>query len=63
MDKIDRQILAQLADGLTNDQIGARLHMSPDTVKVRIKNLAASWGVRGNRAGLVAEAMRKGIIG
>ncbi|GAA4547910.1 helix-turn-helix transcriptional regulator [Pseudonocardia xishanensis] len=51
----DREIVALVARGLTNAEIGHRLHISPNTVKQTLKRIFARLGVR-SRAELVARA-------
>jgi two-component system NarL family response regulator len=50
-----------LAQGLTNREIGERVHLSPHTVKDHIQKLCDAFGVR-SRAAVVAEAARRGLI-
>ncbi len=57
----DLAILRYLSQGLTNKEIGARVHLSPYTVKDHIEKIALSLGVRG-RTEVVAEALRRGLI-
>jgi two-component system response regulator DesR len=57
----DREILRLAAEGLTNAQIGARVHLAPGTVKHHLRELFAALGVR-NRAGAVHAARRLGVI-
>lgn len=51
----EREVLALLAQGLSNPQIAAELYLSPDTVKTHVRKLFAKLGV-GNRtqAALIA---------
>lgn len=55
------QCLDLLAADLTRSEIGDRLILSPNTVKVHITNLYAELGVS-SKAGAVAEGMRRGLI-
>lgn len=57
----DLAILRYLSQGLTNKEIGSRVHLSPYTVKDHIEKIALSLGVRG-RTEVVAEALRRGLI-
>jgi DNA-binding CsgD family transcriptional regulator len=54
---LDREILRLAAEGLTNAEIGARVHLSRDTVKQHTRALYARLGVPG-RAGAVNLARR-----
>ncbi|HEV8200702.1 MAG TPA: LuxR C-terminal-related transcriptional regulator [Candidatus Polarisedimenticolia bacterium] len=56
----ERQVLALLAAGLGNKQIGARLRVSPHTVSSHLKNLYAKLKVS-NRAQAAAIAVAHGI--
>ncbi|RRS01891.1 response regulator [Glycomyces terrestris] len=54
------EILRWVATGLTNDEIGGRLFISPATVRTHVGKLLAKLGAR-DRAGLVAIAYRSGL--
>src|SRR5581483_8892102 len=54
-------VVRYLAQGLTNREIGERVHLSPHTVKDHIQKLCDVFGVR-SRAAIVAEAARRGLI-
>lgn len=54
------RLLELVAQGLTDNDIGARLHLSPHTVKKRIEYLRDEIGVR-NRTELAAWAGRQGL--
>ncbi len=56
----EAEVLALVADGLSNSEIAARLFVSQATVKTHINNLFAKTGVR-DRAQAVAYAFRHGI--
>jgi DNA-binding NarL/FixJ family response regulator len=56
------QVLALVADGSTNRDAGARLHLSETTVKTHLLNIYAKLGV-GDRAAAVAEGFRRGLLG
>lgn len=56
----EAEVLALVAEGLSNTEIAARLQVSMATVKTHINNLFAKTGVR-DRAQAVGYAYRKGI--
>ena len=57
----ERDVLRCLADGLTNDEIGAKLFLSPETVRGYVRKATARLGAR-NRMQAVAAALRNGMI-
>jgi two-component system nitrate/nitrite response regulator NarL len=57
----EREVLALIADGLSAPSIGARLHLSPATIKSHMRTLYEKLGVS-DRAAAVAEAMRQGML-
>jgi two-component system nitrate/nitrite response regulator NarL len=57
----EREVLALTADGLSAPQIGARLHLSPATVKSHLQNVYEKLGVS-DRAAAVATAIRLGVL-
>ena len=57
----DREILELVAAGLTNAEIGARVHLASGTIKQHTGELYAKLGVA-NRAAAVHAARRMGII-
>jgi PAS domain S-box-containing protein len=56
-----REIVTQLALGLTDEQMAQRLMISPDTVRTHIRNALRQTGSY-NRPHLVARAMQRGWI-
>jgi DNA-binding NarL/FixJ family response regulator len=56
----ETEVLVLIAEGLTNQEIARRLHVSTATVKTHINNLFAKAGVR-DRAQAVRYAYRNGI--
>jgi two-component system, NarL family, nitrate/nitrite response regulator NarL len=54
-------VLALLAEGMTNAEIAARLHIAPTTVKSYCVRIYERLGVR-ERVGAVVEAMRRGLL-
>jgi DNA-binding NarL/FixJ family response regulator len=57
----ERDVLRCLAEGLTNDEIGLRLHLSGETVRGYVRNATTRLGAR-NRTQAVAAAVRDGLI-
>lgn len=57
----ERAVLALLAEGMTNGQVGRSLHISPKTVSVHVSNLMAKLGASG-RTEVVALAYERGLL-
>jgi two-component system, NarL family, nitrate/nitrite response regulator NarL len=57
----EAQVLRLIADGLSAPEIGARLYISPSTVKTHVRNLFEKLEVK-DRAAAVAEGMRRGLV-
>ncbi|MEV8029506.1 response regulator transcription factor [Cellulosimicrobium funkei] len=57
----EREVLAHVGRGLTNDEIGAALSMSPATARTHVGRVLAKLGVR-DRAGLVVVAYETGLV-
>lgn len=57
----ERLVLAELARGLSTDEIGTALHVSPHTVRTHVKNLMRKLGAR-TRAHAVAIALSESAI-
>ncbi|RBM19826.1 response regulator transcription factor [Streptomyces sp. PT12] len=57
----EREVLVEVAAGLSNDQIGARLSVSPLTVKTHINRLLTKLDAR-DRAQLVVLAYETGLV-
>lgn len=57
----EREVLALVADGATNRQIGARLHVSETTVKTHLMHIFGKLGVR-DRASAVNEAHKRALL-
>jgi DNA-binding NarL/FixJ family response regulator len=55
------QVLALLAEGLTHDEIGARLSISPETVRTHVRKACARLGAS-TRTQAVATALRLGLM-
>jgi len=58
----ERDVLAAIATGKTNREIGDQLHLSPHTVKEHASSIYRKLGVR-NRAEAVRHSQRLGLIG
>lgn len=57
----ERQVLESIKDGLSNIEIAARLHLSPETIKTHIKHIFEKLAVR-HRTEAVIEALKRGLI-
>ncbi|GAA2078929.1 response regulator transcription factor [Streptomyces albiaxialis] len=57
----EREVLAQVAAGYSNDEIGERLAVSPLTVKTHVNRTMAKLGAR-DRAQLVVAAYESGLV-
>lgn len=55
------EVLATMAEGLTNRQIAARLHVSTSTVGTHVEHLYLKLGVT-SRVGAVVAGLRRGLI-
>ncbi|PRY56185.1 MULTISPECIES: helix-turn-helix transcriptional regulator [Glycomyces] len=55
------EVLWAMCEGMTNAEIGARLHVSEDTVKTHAKRMYGKLGAR-DRAQAVARAFRSGLV-
>lgn len=55
------EVLWAMCEGLTNAEIGQRLHVSEDTVKTHAKRMYNKLGAR-DRAQAVARAFRSGLV-
>ena len=61
MSETDLSIIRFLSVGLTNKEIGARINLSPHTIKDHVEKISDILGVR-SRIEIVAEALRRGLI-
>ncbi|MFD7921798.1 response regulator [Streptomyces sp. NPDC059740] len=57
----EREVLVLVAGGLSNDEIGERLHVSPLTVKTHVNRAMSKLGIR-DRAQLVVYAYESGLV-
>ncbi|MFD0268339.1 response regulator [Streptomyces sp. NPDC127106] len=57
----EREVLVQVAGGLSNDEIAGLLQVSPLTVKTHVNRAMAKLGAR-DRAGLVVIAYESGLV-
>ncbi len=57
----EREIMALVATGLSNDEIAAELHLSPLTVKTHVSRAMLKLGAR-DRAQLVVIAYQSGLV-
>jgi DNA-binding NarL/FixJ family response regulator len=57
----EREVLAQVAAGLTNDEIATALYLSPLTVKTHVSRMMTKLAVR-DRAQLVVIAYESGLV-
>lgn len=57
----ERQVLKLLADGLSNDEIGKRLHISSETVRTHVRKAMRKLEAD-TRTAAVASALRQSII-
>jgi DNA-binding CsgD family transcriptional regulator len=56
----EREVVALLADGLSNGEIASKLYISPKTASVHVSNILAKLGMA-NRAEITAFAVREGL--
>lgn len=57
----ERDVLERLAEGRATEEIAELLHVSPHTVRSRVKTLLRKLGAR-NREHAVAIALTEGVI-
>ena len=57
----EREVLALVAEGLTNDEIAQRLYVSPATAKTHVSRAMSKLGAR-DRAQLVVIAYESGLV-
>lgn len=61
LSKREREVLRLLSEGLTNEEIGKQLFISPDTVRTHIRRAITKLGAH-NRTEAVAIALRRSLI-
>lgn len=57
----EREVMAQVAAGLSNDEIAGKLHISPTTAKTHVSRAMLKLGAR-DRAQLVVYAYETGLV-
>jgi LuxR family transcriptional regulator, maltose regulon positive regulatory protein len=57
----EREVLHLIAEGLSNQELAARLHLSPQTVKVHTRNIYSKLGVA-SRTQAVARGRELGVL-
>jgi DNA-binding NarL/FixJ family response regulator len=57
----EREVMALVAEGLTNDEIAERLYVSPMTAKTHVSRAMTKLGAR-DRAQLVVFAYESGLV-
>jgi LuxR family transcriptional regulator, maltose regulon positive regulatory protein len=57
----EREVLTLIAEGLSNQELAARLHLSPQTVKVHTRNIYSKLGVA-SRTQAVARGRDLGVL-
>jgi len=57
----EREVLHLIAEGLSNQELAARLHLSPQTVKVHTRNIYGKLGVA-SRTQAVARGRALGFL-
>ena len=57
----EREVLALVGEGLTNDEIAARLFLSPATAKTHVSHVMLKLGAR-DRAQLVVIGYETGLV-
>lgn len=58
----EAEVLAHVAAGLSNAEIGRRLYLAVDTVKTHLRRTSAKLGTRGDRTHTVIVALHQGLI-
>ena len=60
LDAEEKDVMALVAQGLSNEDIGARLYISPGSVKKRLRTIMGKLGLE-NRVQVAVYAVRKGM--
>ena len=61
MTRRERELLKEIARGLTNDQIGETLHISEATVRTHVSHILAKLNLA-NRTQAALFALREGLV-
>jgi DNA-binding NarL/FixJ family response regulator len=61
LSKREREILRLLSSGMTNEEIGGELFISPETVRTHVRRAISKLGAK-TRTQAVATALREGLI-
>jgi DNA-binding NarL/FixJ family response regulator len=61
MSQLEKEILRLAADGITNREIAARVHLSQNTVKFHMRQLLQKTGAS-NRTELAHQAAKEGWL-
>ena len=61
LSECEREVLQLIAEGLSNQELAARLFLSPHTIKVHTRNIYGKLGVS-SRTQAVARARTLGIL-
>lgn len=61
LSETDLTIIRHLSEGLTTKEIGARVHLSPHTVKDHVEKISTILEAR-SRAAIVAVSLKRGLI-
>lgn len=61
LSKREREILRLLSHGLTNEEIGKQIYISPETVRTHVRRAIGKLGAK-TRTQAVATALRQGLI-
>ncbi|WP_235946663.1 response regulator transcription factor [Nocardia terrae] len=57
----EREVVAMVAEGLSNDEIAEKMYVSPLTIRTHVQRAMSKVGVQ-NRAQLVVIAFQSGLV-